>query len=57
MRLAGELESELKTPVRIRWGGMGQLDVRVDGATIFSKKTAGRLPAPGEVAGLVKRRR
>lgn len=57
MRLAGELEGELKTPVRIRWGGMGQLDVRVDGAVVFSKKTAGRLPAPGEVAGLVKARR
>jgi Rdx family protein len=57
VRLARELESELKTPVPIRWGGFGQLDVLVDGAVVFSKKALGRVPAPGEVAQLVRVRR
>jgi hypothetical protein len=41
----------------IRWGGLGQLDVVIDGAVVFSKKVAGRLPLPGEVARLAQARR
>jgi hypothetical protein len=44
----------LGTPARIRWGGLGELTVTVDGRTIFSKRDAGRVPAPGEVARLLK---
>jgi len=31
------------------------MDVLVDGKLVFSKKTAGRMPNPGEVQGLVKK--
>jgi hypothetical protein len=50
--LQGELTREVGVTPKIRWGGMGQFDVLVDGAVVFSKKTAGRLPQPGEVARL-----
>jgi hypothetical protein len=45
---------ELGTTPRIRAGGPGQLDVLVDGSVVFSKRTAGRSPQPGEVVRLVK---
>jgi predicted Rdx family selenoprotein len=34
--------------------GPGQLDVLVDGTLVFSRKTVGRMPEPGEVQGLVR---
>jgi hypothetical protein len=40
----------------IRWGGPGQLDVLVDGKVIFSKRSAGRMPAPGELERLIRQR-
>jgi hypothetical protein len=37
----------------IRWGGFGQLDVLVDGKTVFSKKQAGHSPTASEIVKLV----
>jgi predicted Rdx family selenoprotein len=51
--LKTELERSLGVSPIIRWGGPGQLDVLVDGTLVFSKKSAGRLPAPGELAQLI----
>jgi hypothetical protein len=39
---------------RIRAGGAGQLDVLVDGKTIFSKKQTGRSPTAGDIVRLVR---
>lgn len=39
---------------KIRMGGPGQLDVLVDGRVVFSKKSAKRMPQPGEVVRLVR---
>jgi hypothetical protein len=51
--LKRELEQTLGVSPIIRWGGPGQLDVLADGKLIFSKKSAGRLPAPGELPRLL----
>jgi hypothetical protein len=40
---------------KIRWGGTGQLDVIVDGAVVFSKQQAGRLPTADEIVELVEK--
>ena len=53
MRLREELGREgIDAPIRL--GGLGQLDVLVDGRTVFSYKAVKRMPQPGEVARLVK---
>ena len=54
--LKQDLERSLGVSPIIRWGGPGQLDVLVDGTLLFSKKSAGRVPAPGELAELIRRR-
>ena len=54
MSLQTELTTELGVAPVIRWGMPGQLDVVVDGAVVFSKKAAKRMPQPGEVARLAK---
>ena len=54
--LKTELERSLGVSPTIRWGGPGQLDVLVDGTLVFSEKSAGRLPAPGELPELIRRR-
>jgi predicted Rdx family selenoprotein len=54
--LKKELERSLGVSPSIRWGGPGQLDVLVDGTLVFSKKSAGRMPAPGELAQLIRPR-
>jgi hypothetical protein len=53
--LKGELERALGVSPSIRGGGPGQLDVLVDGRLVFSKKSAGRLPVPGELEQLIRR--
>jgi hypothetical protein len=53
--LQAEVAREVGVRPKIRWGGLGQLDVVVDGTVVFSKKTAGRVPQPGEIARLIKR--
>jgi len=40
---------------RIKWGGMGQLDVLVDGRLVFSKKQTGRMPTAQELVALIRR--
>ena len=54
MSLQGELAREVGVTPAIRWGLPGQLDVLIDGAVVFSKKAARRMPQPGEVARLAK---
>ena len=54
MGLAKEIERAVGVTPRIRMGGFGALDVIVDGKVVFSKKTEGRVPAAGEIAGRVK---
>jgi hypothetical protein len=38
---------------RIRFGGLGQLDVLVDGKLVSSKKQAGRSPTAPEIVRLL----
>jgi predicted Rdx family selenoprotein len=54
--LKQELERSLSVSPTIRAGGPGQLDVFVDGTLVFSKKSAGRSPAPGELPELIRGR-
>ena len=42
VRLRDELQTTLRVPAKIRWGGLGELTVIVDGRTVFSKRGAGR---------------
>ncbi len=53
MRLADEIGRATGTRPRIRMGGIGALDVVVDGRVVFSKKTEGRIPPPGEIVSRV----
>ena len=52
--LRTELAREVGVTPTIRWGLPGQLDVLIDGAVVFSKKAAKRMPQPGEVVRLAK---
>jgi len=54
VRLRDELQATLDVPAKIRWGGLGELTVTVDGRAVFSKRQVGRVPQPGEVARLVQ---
>ena len=54
VRLRDELQTTLHEPARIRWGGLGELTVTVDGRTVFSKRGAGRIPEPGEITRLIE---
>lgn len=56
MSLKKELEAGLGVSPRVRWGGLGRLDVLVDGQVVFSKQAANRMPEPGEVVRLVRSR-
>ena len=40
---------------RLRMGGLGVLDVIVDGKVVFSKKAEGRAPSAGELAARVRK--
>ncbi len=53
MRLRDEIQRSLGTPAKIRWGAFGELTVTVDGRPVFSKREAGRVPEPGEIARLL----
>jgi hypothetical protein len=39
---------------KLRLGGLGQLDVLVDGKLVFSKKQAGRSPTAPDIVRLIK---
>jgi len=54
VRLRNELRQTLQLPATIRWGGLGELSVVVDGRVIFSKSRIGRIPEPGEITRLVQ---
>jgi hypothetical protein len=54
VRLRDELQATLHVPAKIRWGGLGELTVTVDGRAVFSKREVGRVPVPGEIARLVQ---
>jgi hypothetical protein len=54
VRLRNELQSTLQVAAEIRWGGLRELTVIVDGRTVFSRRQAGRAPKPGEIARLVQ---
>jgi hypothetical protein len=54
VRLRNELRQTLQLPATIRWGGLGELSVVVDGRVVFSKSRIGRIPEPGEITRLVQ---
>lgn len=54
MRLREELHATLGVPARIRWGGLGELTVTVDGRAVYSRRQTGRMPEPGEIVRLVR---
>jgi hypothetical protein len=54
VRLRNELQATLQLAATIRWGGLGELTVLVDGRPVFSRRQAGRVPEPGEISRLVK---
>jgi hypothetical protein len=53
-RLADELGWTLGERPRLRMGGLGVLDVIVDGKVVFSKKAEGRSPSAAEIMARVK---
>ena len=54
MRLRDDLAKTLGVTPTIRFGGFGQLDVLVDGKTVFSKKQAGRSPTAADIVHAVR---
>jgi len=54
VRLRDELQSTLQVAARISWGGLGELTVLVEGRPVFSRRQAGRVPEPGEIARIVQ---
>jgi selT/selW/selH-like putative selenoprotein len=47
--LAAEIEQKFGTSVELIKGQDGVFEVSVDGKIVFSKKSIGRFPDPGEV--------
>ena len=56
MSLQRDIERELSVKVQVKAGGIGVLDVYVDGERVFSKKDVGRPPTSLEVIEAVRRR-
>ena len=54
VRLRDEIQATLHVPAKIRWGGIGELTVTVDGRAVFSKREVGRVPEPGEIVRLIQ---
>jgi hypothetical protein len=54
VRLRDEIQATLHVPAKIRWGGLGELTVTVDGRAVFSKREVGRVPEPGEIVRLIQ---
>ena len=54
MSLADAIDRATGVKPKIRMGGIGVLDVVVDGTTVFSKKAEGRVPPPGEIVSRVQ---
>ena len=53
-RLKREIREKLNLKPKMSFGSVGVLDVMVDGKTIFSHQAERRMPAPGEIAELIR---
>ena len=53
-RLKGEIRERLGIAPRMRFAGLGVLEVKVGDTLVYSRRQAGRDPRPGEVADLVE---
>jgi selenoprotein W-related protein len=53
--LAAELKQHLGLESELVAGHGGVFEVTVDGKVIFSKKSVGRFPEPGEIVGMLQR--
>jgi selenoprotein W-related protein len=53
--LAAELKQHLGVDSTLTAGHGGVFEVTVDGKVIFSKKSVGRFPEPGEVVGILQK--
>ena len=53
--MAAELKKNLGVDSNLIPGGGGVFDVTVDGKVIFSKKSVGRFPGPGEILGVLQK--
>lgn len=59
IREAGRLKRELKArgfDPKMRWAGVGVLDVRLDEETIFSRQRERKWPDADEIAGRIRQR-
>ena len=59
MSLANELLSRwapIMRAVELQSGSSGRFEITLDGELLFSKKTSGRFPKPGEIAGLFEKK-
>jgi selenoprotein W-related protein len=57
--LANELLSRwapIMRAVELQSGSSGRFEITLDGELLFSKKTSGRFPKPGEIAGLFEKK-
>jgi selenoprotein W-related protein len=54
--LAAELKQNFGAESTLIPGGGGVFDVTVDGKIIFSKKSVGRFPEPGEIVGMIQKK-
>ena len=56
MRLKNEIERELKTPVEVKMGGPGSLNIYVDGRQVYSYQRTQRIPASEELFAMLRGR-
>ena len=54
--MAAEMKENLGVTVKLVEGSKGIFEVREGGEVIYSKKTSGTFPAPGEVTEIFRRR-
>ncbi|TMQ62861.1 MAG: SelT/SelW/SelH family protein [Candidatus Eisenbacteria bacterium] len=54
--MAAELKQNFGAESTLVPGGGGVFDVSVDGKIIFSKKSVGRFPEPGEIVGMLQKK-
>jgi selT/selW/selH-like putative selenoprotein len=55
--LAAELKTNLGVESKLIAGSGGVFDVTVDGVVVFSKKSVGRFPEPGEITGMLQKKK
>jgi len=55
--LAAELKTKLGVESKLISGSGGVFDVTVDGTVVFSKKSVGRFPEPGEIVGMLQKKK